>query len=285
MSMKSCYIFIAFVSLLCSCTRSLSMSDTDIVVKVKEQTLLRSEVDSRIPKGITSWDSLLLAESYVRKWVKDALMYEVASRNLTGEKAEIDQLVEDYRHSLVKYRYQEQLVKEKLSVVIRDSEKKEYYDDNKKKFLLDKSLIKGLFLKIPVDAPGLNEVKTWYKSNSEASLEKIEKYSIQNAVIYDYFYDHWVEFYEVMDNIPLPVIHVDQFLRTNKYVEVADSSFCYFLNIQEYLLSGSETPFEYAEPQIIELLTNQKKIEFLKTFEEELYKNAIKRGDVIYTEP
>ncbi|MCD7938350.1 MAG: peptidyl-prolyl cis-trans isomerase [Tannerellaceae bacterium] len=280
--MKSCFIFIAFVSLLCSCTRSLSVSDTDILVKVKEQTLSRSEVESRIPKGLTSADSLLLAESYVRKWVKDALMYEVASRNLNDEKAEIDKLVEDYRHSLVKYRYQERLVKEKLSVIARENEKREYYEENRKKFLLDKSLIKGLFLKVPVDAPGISDVKSWYKSNTEASLEKIEKYSIQNAVIYEYFYDRWVEFYDVMDNIPLPVANTNQFLRTNKFVEVADSSYYYLLNIQDYLLAGSEAPFEYAETQIVEQLTNQKKIEFLRTFEEELYKDAIRRGDVIF---
>ena len=37
--------------------------------------------------------------------------------------------------------------------------------------------------------------------DSEASLEKIEKYSVQNATIYDYFYDKWVDFDEVMDEI------------------------------------------------------------------------------------
>ncbi|MCC8154633.1 MAG: peptidyl-prolyl cis-trans isomerase [Tannerellaceae bacterium] len=284
--MKSCFIFIALVSLLCSCNRSLSVNDAEVVVKVKDQTLSRSEVENRIPKGITSSDSLLLAESYVRKWVKDALNYQVATRNLSDEMAEIDRLVEDYRHSLVKYRYQERLVREKLSVVIRESEKKDYYESNRKKFLLDKSLIKGLFLKVPADAPGLVEVRTWYKSNNEASLEKIEKYSIQNAVIYDYFYDRWVEFYDVMDNIPLQVTNANQFLRSNRYVEVVDSSFYYMLNIQEYLPSGSEAPFEYVESQIVELLTNQKKIDFLKTFEEEVYKDAIKRGDVqFYSEP
>ena len=70
---------------------------------------------------------------------------------------------------------------------------------------MDKGLIKGLFLKIPVDAPGLTDVKKWYKSTDVASLEKIEKYSVQNATIYEYFYDKWVDFDEVMDNIPIHV--------------------------------------------------------------------------------
>ena len=121
------------------------------------------------------------------------------------EKEEVDKLVEEYRRSLVRYRYQERLVEEKLKTDIRESDKLNYYEENQKKFILDKGLIKGLFLKIPVDAPGLTDVKKWYKSTDVASLEKIEKYSVENATIYEYFYDKWVDIEEVMVSIPIHV--------------------------------------------------------------------------------
>ena len=264
--MKYCFIFIAFVSLLCSCKRTQQTDDADVMVRVKDRTLKRSEVVSLIPRGTSSADSLLLAESFVKKWVKDALVYEVAQRNLGDEKEEVDKLVEEYRHSLIRYRYQERLIKEKLSADIRESDKLNYYEENQKKFTLDKALIKGLFLKIPVDAPGLSEVKGWYKSTSEASLEKIEKYSVQNATIYDYFYDKWVDFDEVMDNIPVHVSNSTAYLKANKFVEVADSSYCYLLNIKEYLPEGSVAPYDYAISQITEMMINQRKVDFLKTF-------------------
>ena len=161
-----------------------------------------------------------------------------------------------------------------------------YYEENQKKFVLDKALVKGLFLKIPVDAPGLVDVKGWYRSTSEASLEKIEKYSVQNASIYDYFYDKWVDFDQVMDNIPVHVSNANDFLRANKFVEVLDSTYCYLLNIKEYLPAGSVAPYDYASAQIVEMLTNRRKVEFLKKFEEELYNDAVRSGDVkFYTEP
>ena len=263
--MRYCFIFIAFVSLLCSCKGTQPVDDADVLVKVKDRTLRRSEIKQQIPRGLSSADSMLLAESLERKWVKDALVYDVALRNLEGEdKAEVDKLVEEYRHSLIRYRYQEQLIK----------------------FVLDKALVKGLFLKIPVDAPGLVDVKGWYRSTSEASLEKIEKYSVQNASIYDYFYDKWVDFDQVMDNIPVHVSNANDFLRANKFVEVSDSTYCYLLNIKEYLPAGSVAPYDYASAQIVEMLTNRRKVEFLKKFEEELYNDAVRSGDVkFYTEP
>ena len=90
------------------------------------------------------------------------------------------------------------MTKERLSSSITDEEKQRYYEENKQEMLLDHCLIKGLFLKIPVDAPNINEVKKWYRSTSEASIEKIEKYSVQNASIYEYFYDKWIRFDEEM---------------------------------------------------------------------------------------
>ena len=133
---------------------------SDVLVSVKGQNLSRSEVTGLIPRGISSADSLLLAESIVKKWVKDVLVYDVASRNLGDEKAEVDRLVEEYRKSLVRYRYQERLVEEKLRADIRESEKRDFYERNPGKFVLDKSLIKGVFLKIPkIDKPGANPEK------------------------------------------------------------------------------------------------------------------------------
>ena len=282
--MKYCFIFIAFVSLLCSCKKTQTSDDADVLVRVKDRTLTRSEITQLIPRGVSSADSLLLAESLVKKWVKDALVYDVALRNLGDEKDEVDKLVEEYRHSLVRYRYQEQLVREKLSAEFQESDKLSYYEQNEKKFVLDKALIKGLFLKIPVDAPGLNDVKGWYKSTSEASLEKIEKYSVQNASIYEYFYDKWVDFDEVMDNIPVHVASPNDFLKANKFVDVSDSTYCYLLNIKEYLPVGSVAPYDYAGPQIIEMLTNLRKVEFLKKFEDDLYTDGVKRGNVKFSD-
>ena len=279
--MRCCFIFIAFVSLLCACKQTRPIDDADVLVRVKDRVLGREEIQRQIPRSLSSADSLLMAESLTKKWVKDALVYEVALRNLEREeRAEVDRQVEEYRHSLIRYRYEEQLVRERLSSDFQESDKLRFYEENQSKFVLDKALIKGLFLKVPADAPGLADVKKWYRSTSESAVEKIEKYSVQNAVIYDYFYDKWVDFDQVMDNIPMRVTDANAFLKANRYVEMCDSTYCYLLNISDYLPIGRVAPYDYAGPQIIEMLTNQRKVQFLKDFEDELYNDAVKHGDV-----
>ncbi len=121
---------------------------------------------------------------------------------------------------------------------------------------------------------------------SKSALEKIEKYSVQNATLYDYFYDRWVDFNAIMENIPLRVSDPNAFLKANKFVEVADSSYFYLLNISEYLPSGSVAPYDYANTRIIEMLINQRKMDFLRKFEEDLYNDAIRKGKAkVISEP
>ena len=268
--------------LLVGCAHDTTTGQTDVLASMEGHQLHRAEVESLIPRTASAADSLLIAENYVKKWVKEQLVYEVAERNLSDEKMEIDQLVEDYRRSLIRYRYQERLVNERLKTDISEQDKQQFYEENPKLFTLEQGLIKGLFLKIPVDAPGLADVRKWYKSSDEAALEKIEKYSVQNATIYEYFYDKWVDFDEVMDNIPIYVSDPATFLKGHKQVEVADSSYCYLLNIAEYLVPGQTEPYESASPRIVEMLVNQRKVDFLRNFEDELYNEAVQKGKVIF---
>ncbi|MDO4703722.1 peptidyl-prolyl cis-trans isomerase [Tannerella sp.] len=265
-----------------ACRPSGAREDADILVQVEGLSLTRSEVEKVIPQGSTPADSLLMAENYIKKWITDILIYEVAEDNLGREEAEVNRLVEEYRRALLRHRYLEGMVHNKLSAEIQESEKRQYYDENTQKFTLDKHLIKGLFIKVPFDAPGLEDVRKWYKSEKLEAVENIEKYSIQNASMYDYFYDHWVDLDEALAKIPTRISNKTQFLKTNKAFEFTDSTYCYFLNISEYLLAGNVAPYEYAQPQIEEVMINKRKVEFLRNFEEELYRDAVRKGSVIF---
>lgn len=266
--------------LLFSCGRGVQDVGADVLVSVEGHSLLRSEVESVIPRTLSSADSLLMAESYVKKWVKDVLVYDVAEENLGEEMADVERLVEAYRHSLIRYRYQEQLVRERLSAEIRESDVLNYYETNQKKFELKTNLVKGLFLKVPIDAPGLTDLKRWYKSDDASAVEKIDKYSLQNAAIYDYFYDKWMDFEDVMENIPIQLSNPSAYLKANKTLEVSDSSYCYLLNIRDYIPAGQVAPYDYVQPQIMDMLLAQRKQKFLRDFEEELYNDAIRDGKV-----
>jgi len=133
--------------------------------------------------------------------------------------------------------------------------------------VLKTNLIRGLFVKVPADAPGLDNVRKWYRSEKTDAVENIEKYSLSNAAVYEYFYDRWMDLDEVLQKMP---------------IETADSTYCYFLNISRYVTAGSIAPYDYARPEIEETMINQRKVDFLRNFEEELYRDAVRKGDVTF---
>ena len=265
---------------LISCTDKAPRSKGNALVSVGQHTLTAFEVKKLIPKTLSSQDSLMMAESYVKKWVKNALIYDLANKHLEDEKEEIDRLVDAYRQSLMSHKYEEKLVEERLSAEISDKEISDYYEANKESFLLEEDIVKGLFLKVPSDAPGLSDLKKWCNSGGDELIEKIEKYSLWNAVIYDYFYDRWMSGEEIAENMPVKKSEFNRMLKTDKLIEVSDSAYCYLLKVKEVEFKGNRAPFDYASAQIKEILLSQRKSEFLRSFEEEIYNEAIRKGNV-----
>lgn len=275
------YISLLFLS---ACSGKGKLNHPDALVQVDNKILYKAEINKQIPSSYSKADSTLFAESLIKQWIKQRLINGLAKSNLGNEMDNIDKLVEEYRNSLLRNRYESKIVAEKLTSSISEADLITYYDEHPDEFILDKSIIKGLFLKIPINAPNFDKIKKWYKSNKVEDLENIEKYSLQNAVIYEYFYDKWTDFGSIMDNIPIQVSNPKLYLKNNKTIEYKDSLFHYLLNINQYLADGDTAPFDYTEPHIREILTNQKKVTFIHNFETEMYNEALKEGKIHFFE-
>jgi len=272
-------ITVFFLLITVACNKGFNTKDNDVLVKVGNKVLYRNMVEENIPAGLSKEDSIITAEHYIHSWIKGILIYNIALKNL-NDKDNIDRLVEDYRRSLLVYQYEEQLVNEKLSNEIDEQSLLDYYNQNKDKLKLERPLIKGLFLKVPVSAPQVNEIRTWYKSVDSASREKLEKYCLNNAATFNYFVDQWTDFNDVISNFPKDRVSKDDLNIQKKTIEKQDDNFFYFLNITDFLPQGGNTPYEYAKPAIREILVNQQRITFLKKTEEDLYQRAIDRSEV-----
>ena len=262
-----------------ACKKSFNVKNSDAFVKVGNKILYKSTVEENVPAGLSSADSAIAAEHFSRSWINEVLLYNIALKNL-NDKESIDRMVEDYRRSLVIYQYEEQLVNEKLSNEIDEKTLLDYYNKNKDKLQLERPLVKGLFLKVPVTAPQLNEIRTWYKLTTSASRENLEKYCANNASTFNYFADKWTDYNEVINNFPKDLVNKMDLTIQKKTIERQDDNFFYFLNITDFVLPGDNIPYENAKPTIREILVNQRKLDFLKKTEEDLYRRAIDKGDI-----
>lgn len=277
---KLFFVLLGATAISCTGTQS---SDADMandpLVTVEGETLYRADLDEILPKGLSSEDSITAAKKYIRMWIDGKLMYAKAKQNV-DDQAQIDAMVENYKRSLTVNTYQERLLKEELSKNVPEAELETYYKQNPDKFMLEESIIKGLYLKVPLGSAQLKDLQKWYKDASEKGIENIEKNTLKGAVGYEYFYDKWLSFDEVMDNIPFSIDNGDQFLKSNKSFERQDSSFVYMLNIKEYKLKGSPAPFDYVKNRLRDIFLEAKKNDFMKQVEKDLYEKAVANEEI-----
>lgn len=252
------------------------------LVEVSGEFLYKEDLQAALPLNISKDDSVLFAEHYIRNWIEDALLFDKAEGNIP-DNDKISKLVENYRRALIMHTYQEELVNQKLANDISEEEINAYYEKNKELFRLDNPLVKGLFIKVPLSSPDLGNVRVWYQKNNQDVIEKLEKYSLRNAVSYDYFYDRWTSVPDVAAKIPLKVLDTDaNYLDKNRNVEVKDTAFCYFLHIEDFLGKDKQKPLDFARDEIKEILINLKRVEFINKVKEDLYQRASDRNKIIY---
>lgn len=251
------------------------------LVELDGNFLYREDLQSVLPGGLTKDDSLLFAEHYIRNWVEDVLLYEKAQSNIPNN-GEIDKLVENYRKALIMHTYQQELIHQTLSEEISEQELTDYYTKNQELFKVERPLMKGLFIKVPLTAPQLGNVRRWYKTENREAVEHLEKYSLQNAVKYEYFYDKWVPMADVLDLMPLKAVDTEEYLNKNRHVELKDTAFYYFLNVSDLRRVGEQEPFEFARAQVKDMLLNMKQVEFMKQVKDDLYQRAEKKNEIKY---
>ena len=251
------------------------------LLEVEGKFLYADEVQKIIPPNMNDSDSTAIANSYIRKWVTDVLMYENAKRNITN-KDEIDELVESYRKSLTIHQYQQKMIEQRLPKEPTEEDMKAFYTQYSDQLILKEGIIKGLLLIIPQKAPKLGIVRSWVQSANSKSLESIEKYSLQNAISYDYFGDKWVPFSEILKRMPLKIEDPSRYLSSNRFVETSDSTEHFFLRIESFKLSGQVEPYEMAKDRISNILINKQKADFISKFEKEIYNDAVSNETVTF---
>jgi hypothetical protein len=221
---------------------------------------------------------MILAKRYVDTWVKDQLMLNRAEQALPEEQKDFEKQIAEYRRSLLIFSYRQKLLQQKLDTVITADEIQAYYEENINNFLLGQDVIKGTFIKVPLSAPRMDELRSWSRSNGEDDLDRMEKYCISYAEKYSDFNNTWVYFSSIKPQLPMTISQPSRYLSYNKNIETTDSLFRYFLHISDHLPEGEAAPIEMVWDDISSIILNKRKIEFFQDLEQRVYNDGVTRN-------
>lgn len=249
-----------------------------VVAKVNNNKLFSSDLSKIIPSGIEKNDSMAMAYDYIKKWIKQELLIQKANDNLTLEQKDVTHELQEYRNSLIIYKYKNELMKQKMDTTVTINQIEQYYNSNYKNFNLNKNIVKAIFIKIPNEVANPPLLKNLMANSDAGGLNELKDYCVQYAKGFDIFIDNWVDFEIVKNNIPQKIDDAKRFLTHNNQIELNDSNYYYLVRILEFKLRNDVAPLEYIKNSIKNLILNQRKIEFLKDIEDNIYLEGIRKN-------
>ena len=269
------YFSVLVSSLLFGCGHFRGTSPGDFVIaKVGDKTLLRKELSSSLPSGITKPDSISQAKFYIQRWIRQELMLKMAEENLADEQKDVQRELDEYRTSLIIHRYQQQLINQKLDTVLTESDIRQFYDSHPEKFVLDQNIVKAIYIEVPKNEAKSDQLKKWMNAADDRSRMELEKYSFQYATKFDYFNEQWIDFSQIRSRMPVSFSSPEATLRRNSFIESSDENKYYLAAIKDYRLIGDKAPFEFVKDRITNLILNNRKMNYI----EELQKNIYQKG-------
>jgi len=280
MKIYSIIVLISIV-LLSGCLSKKNDKNDKALAKVYDKYLYSSDIKEIFPAKISKEDSIQIARSYINNWVKKQLILRKAEMNLTDENRDIEKQIEDYRSSLLIFRYRQELIKQKLDTNVTEAEIEKYYNEFSGNFILNQSIIKTTYVKVSKSAPDISNVRQWCRSDNPDDITKLDAYCYQYASKYDNFNNQWIPFVNLFNEIPIQITDEERILNNQSFIEASDSLFYYYVKINDYRLRSTIQPLDYASLKIKSIILNKRKFTYFDELENNIYNDALDRNEFI----
>ncbi len=264
---------VAATFLFTSCIKT-DANKSKVLATVHGKSLHLSEVEEIFPKNISPEDSLQMLVGYVDRWIRKQLLLNQAERNLTETQKDVSKQLDDYRSSLLVFKYEQEFIRQKLDTVIPYEDIEAFYSENTSNFILNEGIVKALFIKIRMDDPYYEKIKELYKSTKEEDIQTLDNMAYQVAIKYDYFNDQWIPFSRIIRELPDPINNPEQFLLRNRNIDMNDGTHSYLVSLRDVLGKGQQSPLSYEAQNIRSIILNKRKQRLIQNLETNLYNDA-----------
>lgn len=267
---------------LMSCrTISSFLSADEAVAEVGMVKLYRAELNALIPKGISPEDSALLAKRYINTWALDQVFQKVAEEQLSKAEKDVTKELEDYRKSLLKYRYEQLYVNERLDTAVSDEQVEAYYAAHEEMFILPRPVLKARYLKMDSESPALDKIRKKMSSDNVPDLMEADSMAYSSALSFKVWGNSWIDVAVLAREFGTDYRTLLSMKKGN-WIEMTDTSGIINLAyVAEMLASGGPAPVEYSAPAIRDMIVSARKQMLISGLERDLLEDARENGQFV----
>ena len=249
---------------------------SEIIAIVNTDKLFKEDLKDFLPRNISREDSLILVKSFIQDWAVKKLLLDAAANNNSQESLKnINNLVQDYKESLLINNFKEALIKQQLDTIISDDEVEAYYLINNENFKLNEVLVKSRYLYFDASIINKKEIVKFFKSEEIEDAEELERQQL-SFKMYQLNDSIWTELDKILLKLPFSK---DNLLKKSKFIQKQDSLGLYLVAIKDVLRRNDIAPLSYIKPTIKEMILHKRKIELIRDIEKIIVKDATKNNN------
>ena len=255
--------------------------DDEVVARVGKEKLYRSKLKQYIPDNVTPEDSANLAMQYISAWASELLFLKVADDHLSKAEKDVTQELEDYRRSLLKFRYEQSYVNERLDTLITEEQIEAFFKEHEDLFKLERPVLKVRFLDIMEDSPNKEMILRKMSSPDYSDVADADSLAGISALRYFDKSEEWVDAALLAREFGTDYVGMLSALK-DSFIKISQDGrlrAAYVLDIRK---SGT-APLEYTRMRIRDIILSNRKHDLLTGLEQDLLKDALGRKQfVIY---
>ena len=256
-----------------SCSNFSNNDSNNLVARAGENFLYEDD----LPNYVSSDDSLIKISNFIETWAKEKVLYDLSIINLSQlKRAEIDELVNNYRVDLYINSYKDLIVNSRIDSIVTNEQIDSFYSMNSNNFKLNENLVKYRYVKVPDDNLNINRIRRYILRMSEQDRYFLDSLNFQFA---DLKLDDSIWFTErdVISSIDfINQNNKSKYFIKNRLFTIEESNYTNFFIVDDILRSGNIPPISYLYERIKSTIVNQRKLNLLKNLNKEILNDALK---------
>ncbi len=255
--------------------------DDRVVAEVADSRLKQSDIASVMPKEYRGDDSVAFAEVFVDKWIRKQVKLREAERIFFTSEADIEAMVEEYRQLLLIKKLDDRFVGMSIDTTYTEHEISTYYQNNVSSFRLNRDIVQGEVLRVPLKSDQTKKLIGLMGVDSESKRKDFLSICEKNGFEFTELTSRWVEATELLDLLPLVRNDdLDKLLVKSGVNKMSDSEYDYLYRITDYRRAGDVAPLEWVRSTIRTILVTERQQKLLRENEQILFEKAIEEGVV-----
>lgn len=255
------------------CSNFSDNSSNNLVARAGENFLYEND----LPEYTSKDDSLIKISSFIEAWAKEKVLYDLSMINLSQSKrAEIDELVENYKVDLYINSYKDLIVNSKIDSIVTTEQIDSFYTLNINNFKLNENLVKYRYIKVPNDNININRIRRYIVRVNEQDRYFLDSLNFQFADL-KLNDSIWFTERDVISSIDfINQNNKSKYFIENRLFTIEESNYTNFFIVDDILRSGNIPPISYLYERIKSTIVNQRKLNLLKNLNKEILNDALK---------